>query len=410
MIETVAFVFLGLIVGLIAGILPGIHPNQVFVMLISLLPLFSMFSEYGLLSFILSITASNIIFNYIPSIFLSIPDSETVMNILPGHRMVLEGKGLNALFMSLSGSIFTLIASIITLPVLLFIIPILNNFLYPYLHFLLIGLTAWMVLLEKGLGGKLKFVFLYLISGFWGILTLNSVFISSDKALFPALTGMFGIAGLLMSLNENNKIPKQEVGKIFDIGNLKKIIISALVAGLLIGVLPGAGESQAGVLMSCIGKLEEKEFLSSLAGINSSNMFFAFISLYSFGKVRSGSAAAVKSVLGEFLIKDMFFSVGVLLFSAGISVIATWFLGKRFLGLVEKINYRTLSIIIIVFTVLMVILLTGFVGLFILLISTCIGILPLCWEIKRTSNMGYLMMTTTLYFTGLNWLVNGIIF
>lgn len=178
----------------------------------------------------------------------------------------------------------------------------------------------------------------------------------------------------------------------------------------MIGVLPGAGESQAGVLISTIMKIKQKEFLGILGGINSSNMFFALVSLYSFGKVRSGSAAAIEGILGSFLIKDLVFSIGIMLLSGGLSVLMTWFLGKKCLLIMEKLNYRTLSIAILVFTVLMIIVMTGPVGMLVLVISTCIGMLPVLWGIKRTSNMGYLMLTTTIYFSGLNWVVNGLLF
>ncbi|OGI15840.1 hypothetical protein A3K63_00565 [Candidatus Micrarchaeota archaeon RBG_16_49_10] len=410
MIDILVFSFIGLLVGLVAGLTPGVHPNQVFVILISLMPFLSKFTGYGLIAFILAVATSNIVFNYIPAIFLSVPDPETVVNVLPGHRMVLEGKGLDALFISLCGSFFTLIFCIIMLPILIFFIPILNNHLYPYLHYLLAGLTLWMILLEKSWKKMFCSILLYVISGFWGILTLNSVMISADKALFPSLTGMFGVAGILLSLNEQSKIPKQIADGFFEVGNIKKIVLSSLIAGLLIGVLPGAGESQAGVLMSCITRMEQKEFLGSLAGINSSNMFFALISLYSFDKIRSGSSAAIKEVVDVFTAKELLFSIGVVLFSAGFSVLFTWFLGKKCLTFLETINYKVLSIWILVFTVLMVLILSGLVGIFILIISTCIGILPIAWGVKRTSNMGYLMLTTTLYFAGFTWLVYGLIY
>jgi len=45
---------------------------------------------------------------------------------------------------------------------------------------------------------------------------------------------------------------------------------------------------------------------------------------------------------------------------------------------------------------------TKFIGLFILFISTCIGILPQILGIKRTSNMGFLMIQTLVYFAGIN--------
>jgi putative membrane protein len=410
MIYVILFSLIGIILGLIAGILPGIHPNQFFVLVVSFLPFLSQFPTEATLALIINIMVSNILLNYIPAIFFSVPDPETIINILPGHRMVLEGKGMEALFISLAGAFFTLVGCVITLPVLLWFIPILHEFVYPYLHFLLIALAAWMLIMEKTWRNRLLSLFLYLVSGIWGILCLNSTIISSEWALFPTLTGMFGIAGLLMSMKEGIKIPKQVVSKNIDTGNIPKIVISGLIAGLLIGVLPGAGESQAGVLVSEFTGLGQNEFLGSLAGINMGNAFFALVSLYSFGKVRSGAAAAINDIIPEFGMNHLVFSVGLILLSAGLSVLVTWVIGKRSLKFLERIDYRLASQIILGFTVVMVLWFTGIVGVFIMAISTCLGLLPVLWGIKRTSNMGFLMVSTTIYFAGLTWVINGVLF
>jgi len=410
MLEILLFCFAGIGIGIFAGILPGIHPNQVYVALIGFLPLLSGFSDSSILSLILACAISNVMFNYIPSLFFSLPDSSTVMNVLPGHRMVLEGKGLDALFISLVGAFITLIVCIITLPGLLYVIPIVHGLLYPYLHFLLFGLAAWMIIMEKTWRKKIISLFLFLVSGIWGILCLNSVVISSEWALFPTLTGMFGIAGLLMSMEEGMKLPKQIHEKEIDIGNIVKIILSGVIAGLLIGVLPGAGESQAGVLVSQFTALSQREFLGALSGINMSNLFFSIVSLYSFGKIRSGAAVAIDEVILDFNIQQLVFSTGVILFTAGLSVLLTWWSGKRMLTLLERINYKRISQIILIFTVLMVLWFTGIVGVLIMIVSTCLGLLPIFWNVKRTSNMGFLMVSTTLYFAGLTWITNGVLF
>lgn len=404
------FSVIGIFVGLFAGIMPGIHPNQVYVALIGFLPLLSAYPPSAILALILSTALMDTMGNYIPGIFFSLPDPKTVLNVLPGHRMVLDGKGLDALFISLTSAFITLILCIFALPALLFIIPILHEFLYPYLHFLLIGLALWMVVIEKTWRERFLSLFLYIISGIWGILCLNSTIISSEWALFPTLTGMFGVAGLLMSMEEVTKLPTQIVNDDVDVGSLKKISISGLIAGLLIGVLPGAGESQAGVLVSEFTNLSQKEFLGALSGINMANMFFALVSLYSFGKIRSGAAAAIDQIIFEFGINHLLFSIGIILFTGGLSVLITWYVGKKMLKKLEKINYKRISQIILLFTAGMVFWFTGFVGVFIMIVSTCLGVLPMLWDIKRTSNMGFLMVSTTIYFAGLTYVINTFLF
>jgi len=410
MLDTIFFIFIGLIFGLIAGILPGIHPNQIYVALMSLLPLLSDIEPNAILALILSTAMANTLSNYLPAIFFSVPDPNTVINVLPGHRMVLDGKGMDALFISLVGAFLTLVVCLVSLPLLLYLIPIVHEFLYPYLQFLLIGLSFYMIWMEKAWKDRIFCLSIYLLSGLWGILTLNSTIISADWALFPTLTGMFGIAGLLLSMEEVTKLPSQDISEDVNIGNVGKIVGSGVIAGLLIGVLPGAGESQAGVLVSQFTGLSQNEFLGTLAGINMSNLFFALVSLYSFGKIRSGSAAAIDEVILEFGLEHLVFSVGIVLFSGALSVLATWYLGKKTLKTLERVNYRLLSQIIIGFTAAMVFWLTGIVGVFILIISTCLGLLAVLLEVKRTSNMGYLMIPTIIYFSGLTHVINSFLF
>lgn len=409
MLDILFFSLFGIFVGFVAGILPGIHPNQVFVALIASLPLLSSLSTQSLISFVVSIAVSNTMFNYIPTIFFSVPDTSTVINVLPGHRMVLEGNGMNALFISLSSAFLMLLLAVSLLPALLFVIPIIHKSLYLYIHLLLIGLTGWMICLESDYRKRIFSLLLYILSGLWGLITLNSIIINSEWVLFPSLTGMFGIAGLLMSVKGIEKIPTQKSNNM-QVNGIWKILITGLVAGLMIGVLPGAGESQAGVLVSQFTNLRQEEFLGSLAGINMSNLFFSIIALFSFGKIRSGTGAAISEIISNFTIEWLLFSVGVMIFSGALSVLLCWFIGKKMLKMLEKINYNLLSKIIIGFTVIMVFWLTGFVGVFVLFISTCLGLLAILLGVKRTSNMGYLMIPTIINFSGLSYMVNMLIF
>ena len=404
------FSIIGIFLGSVAGLLPGIHPNQFFLLVVSFLPFLSSFPTETILALIINIMVSNILFNYIPAIFFSVPDPNTVLNILPGHRMVLDGRGLDALFISLCGVLLTTLFSIILLPLLLILIPILNTFVYPYLHVLLILLSLWMIYLEGDWKKRFLSLFLYIISGVWGILCLNSKIIDSEVVLFPALTGMFGLAGILTSIKENTKFPNQKYVGDVKIGNASKIVLWALIAGVLIGVLPGAGESQAGVLVSNITGLGQNEFLGALAGINVSNAIFALVSLYSFGKVRSGSAAAVEAILPKFTLGYLIFSAGMIAISCGISAILVWVTGKKLLKFLERLNYKLVSKIIFIFTVMMVFIFSGLIGVFVLFVSTCLGVLPIFWDIKRTSNMGFLMVSTIIYFSGLTWVLNSILF
>jgi putative membrane protein len=400
MLDLVLGLVLGVSCGVLAGLLPGMHPNTLFFALLGFLMTGGL-STHALLAFVVSLAVTDLMVNFIPNVFLSVPDAELVLNVLPGHRLVLQGRGYDALFISIVGALGTLFLTTLLFPAILQLIPILHEFVYPFIHWLLLATIAWMVVLERGLRQKLACLGIYALSGLWGVLTLNSSLIRSEQAIFPALLGMFGMSNLLMSARGMTSIPEQSLSRRVELGFLWRMLGIGLVAGLLTGILPGIGQAQAGVMVSTLGGVTSREFLGVLAGIAMSNLIFSMISLYSFGKVRSGVAAAIQEV-ARFGFGELLLTLAISLVSGSIAAMLTWFMGKKLLDRLQGIDYALLSRLVMILMVGMVCALTGFVGLFVLLISTFIGLLPILLGTKRTACMGYLMVVTVLYFLGLS--------
>ena len=400
MLNILIFCFLGFIFGIFAGLCPGMHPNTLFFIVLAISSILNV-DSYSLIAFIITLSITDLFMNYIPNIFLSIPDSSLVLNVLPGHKLVLEGKGYDALFISILSSLGTLLLTISLLPILIKFLPLIHSFVYPFIHFLLLLTIVWMCLVEKGIKNKILCALMYLLSGIWGILCLNSPLIKSDEVLFPSLMGLFGLSSLLLSLNQKSNLPKQKLSKEIEVGKIWKSILIGFFAGLISGILPGIGQAQSATMISTFGKLSTQEFLGALSGINMANLAFSIISLYSLEKVRSGAAAAIEKV-SNFETSELLFSCCIMIFSASLATILTWILGKKILKFLQKINYKILTEIVISIILIMVFSFTKFIGLFILFISTCIGILPQILGIKRTSNMGFLMIQTLVYFAGIN--------
>ncbi|MFH7904491.1 MAG: tripartite tricarboxylate transporter permease [Candidatus Aenigmatarchaeota archaeon] len=392
MFDLLFFCFFGIFLGFLAGLLPGIHPNQIY--------FFILLSGLGLepnifVVFLASISVSNIVFSYIPSFFLSLPDSSTIVNVLPAHKMVLKGDGLKALLISLTSIIIICLIVVLCLPLFIFLVPLLQKITKPFIHLLLLLLVAIMIIIEKDNSKRFFALFLFLISGIFGIVTLNSKIISSEKVLFPALTGLFGIPSLLF-INKG-KLPKQNSHEMYVKLNVK-VILSGLLAGALAGILPGAGESQAGTVVSLLSRLKDEEIVGSLAGINIANLLFSVIALVETGNIRSGLAESLSTIE----IKHYFLLfLGAFIFSLGFSCILCIFFSKWFLKLIEKIDYEKIGRIIIYSTITLTLVFTGIWGLLVLIIATSLGILPLLLGVKRTNNMGFLMLPVILHYSNL---------
>lgn len=404
--EILFFVLAGVAAGTFTGLIPGIHTNTVCMILLSLFPLMLSYGIpiHGIIALIISMTITHTIVDFIPSVLLGAPDDSTALSVLPGHKLLLEGKGLEAIYLTIIGGVGVVILFVLFLPLLLKILPTLYETIKQHIQFILTVIVFVMIGIEKGLKGKFFGSAIFFLSGILGLIILNSTVLPANEMFFPLFTGLFGISTLLISLNKKVKIPKQEKEttnvdrKLAIFGSIK-----AFLSGLIVGILPGVGSAQATVLSQlATRKKDDKEFLVSVGGINTAVALFSLVSLYSIGRPRSGAAVAVARILGSFGLNELILLVASGLIATGIAAILTLKLSKKFLKLVEKVPYDKLSLGIIAFLILLTLIFTGPLGLFVLLISTAIGLLAPLTGVKRSLCMGVLILPVIFFYSGLN--------
>jgi putative membrane protein len=109
-------VLAGYILGVVSGLVPGIHTNNFALILLAFSPFLS---EKGLpvvcvASMILANSISHTFHDIIPSIFLGAPGEDTALAVLPGHTLLLEGHGPQAVRLSALGSAGSVVLSMLT--------------------------------------------------------------------------------------------------------------------------------------------------------------------------------------------------------------------------------------------------------------------------------------------------------
>ncbi len=265
-LEILLFMFFGIGIGTITGIIPGLHPNSVFVLLLSI-PFFVIGLPFELiLTLIVSVSVTTTFVDFIPSLLFGAPDADTSLSVLPGHKFLLEGRGYEALVLTVIGGIGVTVLTILTLPILLSGIPLIYSFLKSYIHIILVVFVVWMILSENGIK-KFHSLLIFLLAGFFGVLVLNSA--SQDVSVYAGLTGLFGLSGIVSSYLTNTALPKQNMS--FEIKVSKKGILTGWIAGILAGILPGLGSAQSSIVASKVLGSNEKDFLTALGGINTCN-------------------------------------------------------------------------------------------------------------------------------------------
>jgi len=257
--------------------------------------------------------------------------------------------------------------------------------------------SSYLIIREKN---KILSLIIFLSAGFIGLSTLN---LSLNESLLPMLTGLFGSSSIITSIIKNKKIPKQSLSfKEIKITS-KDIFNTAVTTSLaspLCSFLPALGSGQAAVISSDITEeRDKKRFLMLLGSINTIIMGLSIISVYSLNITRSGSAVAISKLIESYTLFDLLTIIIVIILSGIFSFFIGCKLAKIFAIKINKINYKGVSLIILLFLFCLVFYFSGFVGIIIFITSTCLGLFTILSGARRTLLMGCLMITSlVLYF------------
>ncbi len=384
-------ILLGVFAGTITGLVPGIHINLVGVFLVSLsVSLLSNTNPIFLIIFIASMAIAHTFMDFIPSIFLGCPDTDTQLSILPGHEMLKEGNGYEAVRLTSLGGLYAVfILLIIAFPISSLISTIYEG-IHSIMFWILLSVSFLLVFQEKN---KFPTIFVFLISGILGLCVLN---LNIKEPLLPLLTGLFGSSLLITSIRDKIEIPQQTINE--PRCNKLKPLLGSIIASPICGFLPGLGSGQAAVLANTISKVDKKGFLFLIGATNVLVMGLSFVSLYAISKTRTGAAAAIQEIIGILSWKTLLILLIAVLISGIISFFLTKHLTKYFSQKMHKINYSSLSIIILIFLAIITIIFSGFLGLLVLIASTLTGIFCNSLPVKKTHMMGCLLIPTIIYY------------
>ncbi|PIZ82856.1 hypothetical protein COX97_02780 [Candidatus Pacearchaeota archaeon CG_4_10_14_0_2_um_filter_05_32_18] len=394
LIEITLALALGIIFGTISGLTPGIHINLVGSILISLSALLlEIFSPITIVIFIVSMSIAHTFIDFIPSIFLGAPDDDTVLSVLPGHKLLKIGKGYEAVYLSTLGSLLALPIIIVMSIIFILFLDKINPLIKSFTPYLLIASSIFLISKD---GKKLTAIIVFIISGFLGVIALNS---NLEQPLLPLLTGLFGASSMLISINSKVKIPKQKISHSkIKWKDIRLPLFASMISSSLCGFLPGLGSGQAAVLGSSFKKLSRKQFLLLLGSTNTIVLGLSFIVLYTIGKSRTGSAVFVGEILEKISINHVIIILITIIITGILCFHLTLFLGKKFSTLMSKISYTKMSIAILVFICIIVLIFSGPKGFVIFVLSTLIGLYGIISGARRINLMGCLIIPIILFY------------
>lgn len=391
LIEAILFLFIGVIAGTFTGLIPGIHINLLGVFLIALsTSLLSSLSPINLVVLIVAMAITHTFVDFIPSIFLGCPDTDTELSVLPGHELLKKGEGYQAVLLTCYGSILAVFILILIAIPSIAIMPKVYTATRTLIPYFLIFISIVLISLENK---KFSALFVFLLSGTLGLCVLNLE--KLNQPLLPLLTGLFGSSMLILSIKNKIKIPEQKITKVKT--KIFKPILGALIASPLCSFLPGLGSGQAAIIGNTISNRKQrdiKDFLVLLGATNTLVMGFSFLSLYAIARTRTGAAVAVQELITELSYNNLVLILTVIAISGIISFFITIALTKFLSKRISKINYTILSTLTLTSLVILVFIVSKTIGLIILIISTLTGIYSISLKVRRTNMMGALILPT----------------
>ncbi len=386
------FVLGGILLGTVSGLTPGLHVNNLALLLAAAAP-----AVPGPPAMVgAAMIAAGVMHTFleiVPTLAIGVPDPAMAPTALPGHRMVLGGRGREALRLSALGSGLAIaFAAPLAVPVTVGMQEV-----YPHVrrHLTLVlgALVAFLVLTESSwrtrTGGVAAFV---------GSTALGATFLDSSPAgllptgdvLAPLFAGLFGVPVLLDAAGGDG-VPEQAdatvahsrrtVGAVAGLGTL---------SGAAVGYLPGVSSAIAAavVLFLVPRNLGARGFVVATSGVNTANAVFALFALFTFGTPRTGVLVAVERASVPLNLPLLLGSV-CLAAAAGFVAVPT--LGDRYLRTVGRLDPTRLSVAVLGLLAVISVLFAGVTGLLALVAATLVGLVPPRFGARRVHLMGVLI-------------------
>ncbi|BAD85976.1 hypothetical membrane protein, conserved, DUF112 family [Thermococcus kodakarensis KOD1] len=367
---------LGVLFGTFTGLTPGIHVNTLAVLLNgALLPSLTLFAM-GL---------THTYLDAFPSTFLGIPDEGTALSILPAHRLVLAGKGMEVIRIALYSSFLGTLFFTPLVPLYLAIAPM---YTFTIGKAVVLLLMILLVLTEKGTK-KLWAASIVILSGLVGLMILR---ISLNEPLYHLLTGLFGVPVILIALfYETSEVSPGSAELEMDTKSLVLFSFMGTLLGMIASLVPAFTSSQAALIGSFFSK-DERSFLAVVYSTNTANFLFSLVNFLETGRARNGIVMRMSpmglSTLYTFILASLFVGILVMLYGEVIS--------KILASIVFKIPYRALNLGVLVFLIILSAYFDGASGILALAASSIVGILAVLLGVKRTNCMGALMVPVLL--------------
>jgi len=397
---------IGVLLGLLMGLIPGFHPNLIAsIILITINEVIQILPTQQLAVILVSVSVSANFFEFIKAMILGVPEESTALSVMPIHELMLQKRGLEVLTLVSTGCLGSLLISILLLPVLVLVNPLIHNAVKQLIPAILISLSLHLILKERKPARIKHAIILFFLAGALGIITFN---LRLNQPFLPLLTGLFGLGVIMESLINKAGLPAQmrSVAIELDKKSVLKSLSVSVVAASVLSYVPAIGPAQSTLIAEELRDKKRpryqqaREFIISVAGINTADVFFSLTALFTINKARSGVLVVIKEIMPVLNIHFFLTLLSALILSGIISYFAFNKVGSFLLKRVHKISVVKLNAFVVLFVSLITLVSDGLVGLVILFVGGLIGYYAVKKGVRKSHAMSTLTLPTILWYLG----------
>jgi putative membrane protein len=343
----------------------------------------------------------------------------------------MERRGFEASVLTGVGGLGGLLVLLLLAPVMPRVFPVVRVVVGPHLHWILGAIIAFMLMSEwpkgsdRGRTGLAKFldawqslgagILTFLLSGVLGMVLLYSNLVPAERAfqnLLPAFVGLFAVPWVLQNLLSQAQVPAQHAGGSVDLspGLILRGVGAGALGGLFAAFFPVVTGGIGGFLAGhATAQRDDRLFIVSQGASKLIYYVGGFLLFFVPGLhlTRGGMAGMLSILYAPHTPATFWMVISATLICGALAFGLLLGLSRAALWLVTRLDYRWVSAGTLALLVGVVVAVTGWGGLFISVVATAIGLLPVMWGARRMNCMGVLLLPLTLQMAGLGTTVAG---
>lgn len=417
---------IGTILASMLALIPALHIyNVAGLLILSAAALSNVLQADQLAMLLLGMIVGYAMLSTIPTIFLAAPDEAAAFIVLPGQKWLLERRGFEAAILTGVGSLCGLAVLIVLSPIAGEAARVLQIILSPHLGWILAAIIVFMLMSEwpksgdRGTSGWARFrsawtglgagLLTFLLSGLLGFIIMYRSIVPAEIAfqnLLPAFLGLYAIPTVLVNLIMGTRVPKQHIATSIDVtpSLLFRGAAAGSLGGLFAAFLPvvsgGIGSFLAG---HATAQRDERSFIVSQGTSKFVYYVGGFLLFFLPGlHLTRGGMAAMLSTIYEPSTPQLYFTVvGAMAICGAVSFFLLILLSRLAIKLIDRIDYRIVSLATLILLISLIFLTTGLGGLLIAIPATAIGLIPSLFGSRRMNCLGVLLIPITLNMAGI---------